>query len=233
MANWMMFYYAAPSPQRFVAEARELLLAESAQTRDMVATFLGRVMAANSEHIDGWMAALEDLPEHAAAVLRLAAWLSDTSEGQAHARRDSRFGNPPRRPPDLLEIEARDAIQLDCLWSWYFATGDVRAVARVVSVLRWMTCFGAAARYEGSPKTADDQERALKDGLYQAASWSLRALMKQHPPLKRACEDIFESPDLDPTARVALAVCLENVDPDGWRVELDPQTKVATVKRLR
>src|ERR1700758_596344 len=105
--SWMMFYYAAPSPERFVVEARALLSSASAQTGEALATFLGRLMAAHPERIDGWMAALADLPEAALALLRRAAWLSDTSAGRAHAG-----GGATRRPPDLLALEVTSPTQL-------------------------------------------------------------------------------------------------------------------------
>lgn len=232
MADWMLFYFVAPSPERFVVEARRMLSSASPMSEDALATFLGRLMAAHPDRVDEWMTALRDLPTGAAAALRLAAWLSGTAEGRKQLAGDTRFADVAASPPDLPTIEATTRVDLDCLWSWYFATGDVRAVERVVAALRWMTCHGAAARLDGS-KAPEDRDRAARDLLCQAASWSLRALMKQHPPLKRVCEDIFDECELDPVARVGLAMCLESVDPEGWRVELDPETQVATVKRLR
>jgi hypothetical protein len=56
--------------------------------------------------------------------------------------------------------------------------------------------------------------------------------MQEHPPLKLVCENIFATATLDPSARVALAICLEKVDPQHWRVEIDPKTSAATVKRF-
>jgi hypothetical protein len=57
--------------------------------------------------------------------------------------------------------------------------------------------------------------------------------MKQHPPLKAVCEELFERSELDATVRVALALCLEKVDPEGWRVHIDPKTSTASVMRGR
>jgi hypothetical protein len=129
-------------------------------------------------------------------------------------------------------MEVTDGWQLDALWGWYCATGDIRAVERVVSVLRFMGEYGAAARYAQTAQTPRDRERALQDALFQAASWSLQSLMQEHPPLKATCEAIFAAPDLDPNARVALALCLEKVDPQHWRVVIDPNTGVANIQRL-
>jgi hypothetical protein len=232
MTSWMMFYYAAPAPERFVDEARGLLTTTPAQGAAALATFLGRVMAANPARIPAWIAALADLPPEAAATLRLAAWLSGTPEGRAHALEDPQLADAGD-PPDLLAGPVEEGFQLDLLWSWYFATGDVRAVAQIVSVLRWMGHFGAAARFKDSAKTAQDADHARKDAMFQAATWSLQSLMQQHPPLKRACETICDTPGLDASTRVALAMCLAKVDPDGWRVDIDPATSSATVTRRR
>src|SRR5262249_30678353 len=120
---------------------------------------------------------------------------------------------------------------LDMFWAYYFATGDERAVRRVVAALDFLTDLGAAERYAGSAKTEDDLARAFKDALFRAASWSLLSLMEQHPPLQALCEHLLAGEDLTPAERCGLAMTLERANPKRWRVEIDPKTSTATIHR--
>ena len=109
-------------------------------------------------------------------------------------------------------------VVLDALWAFYFATGDHRAVRRIVAALDYMSDFGAAKSYAHTKKTDADKARALRDGIFQAASWSLESLISQHGPLKAFCGDLVRSGDLTPNERCALAIILAKLDPTMWRV---------------
>jgi hypothetical protein len=134
--------------------------------------------------------------------------------------------------PDLLAAPIREAVMLDALWAYYFATGNPFAVRKIVSVLGLVTEAGAAQAYEASEKTVVDLERANHDTMYQAASWSIAALMKEHPPLLELCERLFEMPDLSAPERLGLAIAMEHAAPERWRVSDDPATRQVTVQRL-
>jgi hypothetical protein len=82
----MQFYYLAPHPECFIDEVRQMsamgALARLEQSFAS-ATFLSRVMAANPDHIRGWLEALSDLTPEDFVTLKLAAWLSCTPEANA------------------------------------------------------------------------------------------------------------------------------------------------------
>ncbi|MFZ5890047.1 MAG: hypothetical protein ACOY0T_03185 [Myxococcota bacterium] len=126
-------------------------------------------------------------------------------------------------------MSIEDPVVLDALWARYFATGDHRAVRKIVSALDYMTEFGAAKAYATTAKTEADKVRATRDAIFQAASWSLETLMREHTPLKEYCGDLVRSGDTKPNERLALAVILSKLDPTLWRVEIDPQTGTASI----
>jgi hypothetical protein len=232
--DWTKFYYAHPQPERFVDEVRAIAARngfDKPETRPVIATFLGRVIAANPAQAPAWFEQLADLAGPARETLQAAAWFSQTAEAHAwleRERADARFLGPA---PDVLSGPIDHPSRLDVAWAYYFATGDVRAVRRVVSALGFMDDVGAAARFKDSAQTAEDRARALNDGIFQAASWSLAALAQEHPPLLAIYEQIVDSNDVDPTERIALAMTLQKLVPDRWSVHIDPNAGTARIDR--
>ena len=231
---WMKFYYANPRPERFADEVRRIAAEpglEDPGHRFSVATFLGRVMAAHPERVASWLEALGDLRGPARDTLHTAAWLSDTAEGRSFLAASRAAPGLRRKPPDLLTRAVGDPVILDALWSHYFATGEERAVRRVVSALEHLADVGAAAAFQTGARTPEARARAVRDALYQAASWSLTSLAKEHPPLAALCDRLLDAADLTPNERVGLAMALERVDPSRWSVEIDPTTGSARITR--
>jgi len=234
MNDWMTFYYAHPEPTRFVAEVRAL--AESGafvqpERRIVLATFLSQVMAANRKHIDEWMTDLSDLEGEAREAVRVAAWLSNTREARLHLARVGADCALTKPASDILERPIDEPTVIDVLWAYYFATGDVRAVRRVISALEHVNDAGAAERFLESAQTPEDRTRACNDAVFERASWSLLSLMHQHPPLQVLCEELLAMDDLSANERAALAMTLERADPERWCVALDPVTRTASVHR--
>jgi hypothetical protein len=231
--DWTKFYYANPTPDRLVAEVRAAVaqgVADKPGPELAFATFVGCVMAANPQRIAAWLDELSDLDGPARRLVQLAAWMSGTSEGQAYLRRsgaDSRMLGPR---PDILNAPL-DGVVLDMLWSIYFATGDERAVRRIVNALDFLEDRGAAQRFATSAKTEDDRRRAMNDAVFQAAEWSLRALMGEHAPLITVCEHVFETSSLTPNERISLAIALQAVNPARWDVKIDVASGMATINK--
>ena len=232
--DWMKFYYADPHPERFVQEVRRLseqgVLAHPEHALPTI-TFLSRVIAANPDRLSAWLDALGDLPEADLRGLDLAAWLSGAPTARAWLAERTTDPLFDEAPPDLLERAIDGPIMLDVLWQYYFATGELRAVRRIVSVLEYMSDLGAAESFRQTAQTDEDRARAMRDAMFQAASWSLGSLMEEHAPLEDYCGELVQSGDLTPNERFALALVLEKVDPDVWHVEIDPQTSEAIVSR--
>ena len=232
--NWMKFYYANPTPERFSSEVRAMAddgSLDDPRVRIVVATFLGLVMRANASRIGDWTRELADLRGVARETLHLAAWTSGTNEGRAFLETVGADAHMMSAPPDLLNRHVDDPTVLDALWAHYFATGDARAVRRIISALEHLSDYGAAARFKATKQTDEDRARAMNDALFQAASWSLTSLMKEHPPLLALCEQLFDEKDLSPNERLSLALTLQKVDPTTWDVQIDPATGLSRVNR--
>ena len=231
--DWMKFYYADPHPERFVQEVRRLSeqggLAQPDHALPTI-TFLSRVIAANPDRLSAWLDALGDLPEADLRGLDLAVWLSGAPTARAWLAERTTDPLFDGAPPDLLERDIDGPIMLDVLWQYYFATGELRAVRRIVSVLEYMSDLGAAESFRQTAQTDDDRARAMRDAMFQAASWSLGSLMQEHTPLKDYCGELVLSGDLTPTERYALALVLADIDPDAWHVDIDPRTSQATIR---
>jgi hypothetical protein len=231
--DWMTFYFLEPRPERFVEEVRSLaaqgILSDPERGFPSV-VFLSCIIAANPSNIQHWFDELSDLSPADRRSLEVAAWFSRAPEARAYfATRpiSEKFGS---EPPDVLKMEIEHPSILDGLWGHYFATGDYRAVRRIVAALEYMSDFGAARSFGDSGRTEADQARALRDGIFQAAAWSLETLMRQHEPLKSFCGELVRSGQLTPNERLALAITLSKIDPTLWKVEIDPKTSNARIK---
>jgi len=231
--DWMRFYYMEPQPELFVEEVKKLAKA-GALTKPECAfpmvIFLSRVIAANASMVELWFDALSDLAPDDLQSLRAAAWLSRAPEARAYLI--ARGLSPTHVPeqPEILEMKIDEhPIILDALWAHYFATGDHQAVRRIVSALDYMSDLGAANAYATTKKTEADKARALRDGIFQAASWSLESLMKEHTPLKEFCAELVRSGDTTPNERCALAIILSKLEPTIWHVKIDPKTSTASI----
>ena len=230
--DWMTFYYVEPQPERFVEEVRKLeaqgVLSNPERAFPAV-VFLSRVIAVNGPRVQAWFEALTDLTPAALKSLEVAAWRSRAPEARAYLVARGFDSTLVAKQPELFEMRIEHPVVLDGLWAHYFATGAHRAVRRIISALDFMTDFGAAKTYVTSKKTDADQARALRDGIFQAASWSLESLMREHAPLKEFCAGLVRSGDVTSNERCALAIVLSKLEPALWRVEIDPQTNTVSI----
>jgi hypothetical protein len=229
----MMFYYAQPTPDRLVDEVRTAAAGggfAELGARMCAAAFLGRVIGANPQRVGEWFAALADLDGDARETWHFAGWFSGQASEQLLAA-----GATPQMlgpAPDLLRAPLAPPL-LDMLWGIYFATGDERAVRRLVGVLDLLDDRGAAAKFTSTARTEADRQRAINDAMFQAAAASLGGMMQAHPPLLATCERLFETAQLKPNERIALALQLQVVAPTRWEVTIDPATSTATVNKRR
>ena len=229
--DWMTFYYAEPQPERFVEEVRKLAALGVLATPERAfpaIVFLGAVIAQNGHRVQAWFDALLDLGAADLRALQDAAWLSRAPEAHAYLTAKGLTPTTGAQQAELLDMKV-DPTVLDALWARYFATGDLRAVRKVVSALDHMTDFGAAKAYSSTAKTDADKARATRDAIFQAASWSLESLMREHAPLKDFCADLVRSGEMTANERCALAITLAKLEPAVWRVQIDPRSGTASI----
>ncbi|HEY0190869.1 MAG TPA: hypothetical protein VGC42_07070 [Kofleriaceae bacterium] len=236
--NWMKFYYANPRLDHLVddvARSAEQGLLDDMGRRVILGTFLGRVFAAHPDRVAGWLDQLSARLTDPGArnTVQLAAYFSNTPEAFVWLVQTNEGDlSKMQASPDLLVAPIEEGLTLDSLWAYYFATGDARAVRRVVSAFNYLPDAGAAKRYdESADKSEADEKAATRDRLYTAAAWSLAALMREHPPLLNLCEWMLNGPDLTPDERLSLGLALEKAAPETWSVEIKPDEDRARIRK--
>lgn len=232
--SWMNFYYAHPMPERLGAELRamgEAGVLDKPQTRLVVATFVGMVMRGNPERVAGWFAELADVEGPTREVLQVAGWISGTNEARACLASAGASAELLGPPPDVLGRAPDDPAVLDVWWAYYFATGEARAVRKIISALDYLADCGAAAIFRETRQTEEDRARAVRDAIFQAAAWSLASLMREHAPLRAICERMYDGPELTPNERVGIALVMQKIDPATWDVKIDPASGKASITR--
>jgi hypothetical protein len=157
--------------------------------------FLRDVIAANPSKVAAWLDALADLPPDDVYMLRTAAWYSGTSEAMQYLaeRGSTEFSETARNG---LTWKTRGGEVLDALWSHYFATVDLAAVRRIISVLEFMSELGDAESCPTAKHTEEDPQRAPNNVLFEAACWSLGCLMQEYPPLQEYCGKLVSADQL-------------------------------------
>jgi len=184
---WSMQYYLDPDPDRvprFLRELEEHGVLEREGSAEPMIGFLSHVMAANPERLSAWFPPDDRIFLDERAVYYRALWQADVPEAKAilddvqergpdelAARlREMRSTSP--RP--ILERPVTSPGALDVLWGAFFASGDVRYIEAIISVVE-----GSASGYE-------------EIVIQGAAAWSLRANARQHELVYRTCKDYVD-----------------------------------------
>ncbi|HYF04356.1 MAG TPA: hypothetical protein VEC36_13315 [Patescibacteria group bacterium] len=99
-------------------------------------------------------------------------------------------------------------IQLDILWTSFFATGTTAPIEKLVSVLAFKEFEGAEATAESSD---EQKEKFLKGLVYKSAKWSFESNTQQHSLVKDYLRYISLNPRLDKAILKEVAEILAEV----------------------
>ena len=207
LGKWVMTFYQNPAPEHFVEKVKEMsvagLLHDSRPNArpDAYVMFLGKIMATNADQIPDWMGALSPLPETDITALRRAVWYSGTAEGTAWLRENGEadLANGPR--PMLLAERQALKLQphhLDQLWEWFFATGEEKPVARIISLFSLAHELPKENSLDllSPPKKSDDNTQyriqLYNYRLLKPALWSTTSLAIQHDRVLEILKDAKE-----------------------------------------
>lgn len=217
--DWIMHYYEKPTPDRFVAEVRGLSKAghlSDPKASQLIAVFLGRVMAANPTQVASWLVQLSDLKGGDRQTILAAAHLSDTRQAQMYLARQPEGDTYRARPVDIRHREAKTASDLDMLWADFFATGEVAPIRRIVGALNYGTNAGALDRYATSAKSETDRAAAAFDAVFKAAMWSLASNAAQHLRVRQALENMYLSSELTQQEKLWMVGILAKAMPEKY-----------------
>lgn len=206
-SRFLETYYMQPRPElipRAFAVMSQGTLLKNASARGPLIVFLGTTMRKNPEVIGAMLALAGKLPMEQAGVIYSGLWFVNTDAMRETLQRvmqdaqqaDVREGIAAlleRQPPDLNDMAIDSPAIVDMLWAWYMASGNPKALQRIIAILPWTMDSNQVNRYVTGT----------------AAKATLIANCKQHPAVLRYCELSFEEQSSD-TQRV-LQIVLEQV----------------------
>jgi len=212
--EWMQNYYERPSPDSLLEALTYYstsALFANAETRMPMAQFFASAYGEDSPRLSALVAALASNPSSNARMFAIRVlWLvnSDSSRSlikQAAASWHdknvqgllSRIGD--QRPRDLIREPVEQPVELDMLWSMFFATGDRQPIERLVLVLPLVKeghgieiAFGGAAQWSLKSNAGHHQRvLAILQALNQQATGTTKQLL----------EEIVAASDRKPLAR--------------------------------
>ncbi len=206
--DWLTFYYLEPRPDQVVAQLKAWSSEGTLQNENARAPltgFLSQVFRQNADQIENWYAQVKDLPPHDLQLINLAIWISATKESREllQNKLPGIFDN--KAPPDILTLNLDSASALDLLWGYYFATGDSKALRRIVAIFKFAD---APTKLKG----LSEDRVPLYTILPEAAKWSLSSNAEQHPEILKACKKMLLDGQLNPTEKKWLDESLQETE---------------------
>lgn len=104
------------------------------------------------------------------------------------------------------EGELDSLVQLDMLWMDFFATGKYQPVKRIISALKLGEYSGTIDKIKNKEiaKTEESMSRAMLEGVYKGALWSIKNNCVNHPLVYKYCIYIYKNESLDPFVKEKL-----------------------------
>ncbi len=110
--------------------------------------------------------------------------------------------------------EITSGVQLDILWSDFFATGKYQPIRKIVSALTLQKHKGILEKIrkkEIDEVTEEINNQAVLEAVYQSAVWSLISNCKQTPLVFKYCVFIYQNEKLDEDVKMQLGTILSIV----------------------
>lgn len=203
--DWLTFYYRDPQPDQVVAQLKAWSSEGTLQNENARAPltgFLSQVFRQNADQIENWYTQLKGLPEGDLQFIILTMWISGTEESKKLIQKEHPGLFDKKNPPDILTIKLDSAATLDLLWGYYFATGDSKALRRVVAMFKFAD---ASEKVKGLP----EGRVPLYTMLPEAAKWSLSSNAERHPRILKDCKKMLTDGQLSATEKKWLSETLQ------------------------
>ncbi|MFH1509510.1 MAG: hypothetical protein ABIE68_05065 [bacterium] len=183
-----MAYYKSPNPDIVVPMINTLTEQDTFQTNSFgpMAAFFSRIFADNPDKLERWvmqdLCGLNNQPLSTFDVVVNALWMADTPEARDILNKIEDTTKVPdgknyiesqitREVLDLKTMSVTTSLDLDIIWSAFFATGDKEYIEQIVSVLY------------------SDDENSSNDVLLEStAKWSLKSNYADNPKIKEVCD---------------------------------------------
>lgn len=219
--SWLINYYKSPNPNDFVSEVKKLSksgILGNPKHKQNIAVFLSQILAANPDKTSQWLKELHDLNKADMEPVFYAVWFSDTKESKEYLKSIGATKALEAKPVNFLQAEVDNPNTLDALWSYFFATGKVEPIRKIISALNYAGYDGALEAYKTSKKTEEDKRKAILESVYKSARWSLESNIKQHPLVGDICGNILKQNKLSKNEQLWLGIVLSKAIPSKYKM---------------
>lgn len=219
--SWITNYYATPSPENFVSEVRKLSregILSDTKSQQNVAVFLSQLMIRHPVKSLEWLNQLNTLGEEEKKTLWYAAWLANTENSRNYLQSIEATDALQTSPPNFLIDQIDSPAHLDALWAIFFATGSEEPIRKIITAFNYDIYMGSIEAYKTSSKTEEGRKKAILEGVFLAARWSLQSNIGHHKLVAIHCEKINADLSLTNTERLWLGVVLSKVMPQKYKM---------------
>ncbi|MCF6311307.1 MAG: hypothetical protein L3J39_02545 [Verrucomicrobiales bacterium] len=203
--DWLTFYYRNPRPDQLIAQLKawsdEGTLQDS-NARAPLLGFLSQVFHQNPQQLQQWYQQTQTLPAKDQELITMALWMCDSEESNALLKKELPKAFAGKKPPKILKLKLDSPSTLDLLWGYYFATGERKALRRIIAMFR----------YADAPKTLEGipaGRSPLYTTLPHAAKWSISSNAKQHAKVLADGKELLLSDQLNATEKKWLDESLQ------------------------
>ncbi len=109
--------------------------------------------------------------------------------------------------PDIYS-EITAPVYLDMLWAEFYACGKQKPILKLIQTLAYSRYKGSIEAFKSSKKKASDKEKALKEGIYQAAVWSLESHFQSDELVRIYANWLMNSDEIDDSVKRQLGAIL-------------------------
>ncbi|MCP3966384.1 MAG: hypothetical protein GY750_09540 [Lentisphaerae bacterium] len=221
IGEYMCYYYRDPKPERLVpvflgfCKICTDLRDEYPDFNHMaLMAFFYKAFSMNKFLLPALANSAKDLPfsekQHAVFLMH---WM-DTPY---RARLIAAMGPDAMQYDRTLEIchnpfiikQARSSVQLDILWSLFFASGEFEPVFKILETMELMETGLKPEELKRMKGIAPGTKSRIRDWIVgHAAEWSLKVNCRRHRLLRYFCEAVFSDPETPPFIKYRLSKVL-------------------------
>ena len=220
VGEWVMGYYKNPTPARAINGLfKSVQLEEEWMNKYFnVITFFKRIFSDNPflfKNITGLFKTFS--ADEKKKILLIAALMKDQSFEPLITNHEDlikfyELSKQIKFPDSTGDITS--GMQLDILWSDFFATGKYEPIRKIVSALALQKHRGILEKIkkkEIDEVTDEIRNQATLEAVYQSAVWSLMSNCKQAPLVFKYCVFIYQNEKLDEDVKKQLGTILSIV----------------------
>lgn len=183
--TWMSHYYEHPQPEHLIRWVHAVARSGRFHQPDRevpLMVFISAVIRQNPERAAQWCLALEDLDEEARLDVGWAFHNARVPASKVCVESGLGLGVPlaasiqEAEPFDPMAQPAQIPVEVDALWAIFFATGNARAIERIMDILAVTEPAGRA----------DAMELAMLKGV---ARWSLEQNVAGHVRVRELVQE--------------------------------------------